>query len=302
MEWVVEDKGRLDQFLVAKLAGPTRSRVAKHISDGRVRVNSTSVSKAGYELHRGDVVETEAIAESTPHSLDPVHMDLSVPYEDDDVLVVNKPRGLNVHPGSGKPEPTLVHGLLARGQGLSTGSFNFRPGIVHRLDKDTTGLMMVAKNDRAHTVLSQQIKDRTVDRHYVAVARQSPSQEVFTIDAPLGRDPSFPLRMKVVENGRRAVTHVRILRRLDRGTLVLCKLETGRTHQIRVHLAHYGYEVIGDRIYASPPWNAGPLQLHATYLAFDLPSSNKRLSMFVEPPADFIGRDFVTESEVESWI
>lgn len=267
-----------------------------------MKVNDSVVTKSGFELRPGDFVESVEIAETAPHSLDPIPMDLDVVYEDEDLLVVNKPRGISVHPGAGKKEPTLVNGLLARGQGLSAGSLSFRPGIVHRLDKDTTGLIMVAKTDASHAALADQIKRRSVDRHYVAVIRTSPEQDLFTIDAPLARDPAFPLRMKVVADGRHAVTHVKVLRRLDRGALTLCKLETGRTHQIRVHLAHYGYEVLGDRIYARPPWDAGPLQLHAAFLAFEHPSNRHRIELFVRPPNDFASHDSVTEAEVKTWI
>lgn len=302
MRWVAEEGGRLDHFLVAKLSGASRSRVSQLIDSGGVLVNGVAPNKAGMQLRAGWTVEAAELVETEPQRLEPVPMDLAVPYEDGDLLIIDKPRGLSVHPGAGRPVATLVHGLLARGHGLSEGSEPFRPGIVHRLDKETTGLMVVAKNDKAHSGLSAQIKQHSVVRRYLVRTRQTPALDRFTIDAPVGRDPAFPLRMKVVAKGRRAVTHVRNLRRMDRGALLLCQLETGRTHQIRVHLAHYGYEVLGDPLYGLPPFTTGPLQLHSSYISFVHPRTGEQVSAFSRPPADFDGCDTVSEAEVVHWI
>jgi 23S rRNA pseudouridine1911/1915/1917 synthase len=195
----------------------------------------------------------------------------------------------------------LVHALLARGHDLSGHAGAYRPGIVHRLDKDTTGLLVVAKSDAIHAALSEQIKKREIERRYVAVVRNEPTLNRFIIDAPIGRDPRHPILRAVRADGKAAVTHVKVLRRVERGALLACKLETGRTHQIRVHLAHFGYEVWGDRLYAQTPYNKPPLQLHAAFLKFQHPASGAQIACFSSPPDDFIEHDLVESGEVTDW-
>lgn len=301
MEWTSEGKARLDKFLCERFPDVSRAKVAQHIQSGAVRVDGIIETKAGFQIKSGVVVVTEAILETERHPLEPVYMELDVRFEDTDLLVVNKPRGLAVHPANSMTGATLVHGLLAREHGLSELGGNFRPGIVHRLDKETTGLLIVAKNDRAHAELSDQIRSRTIQRRYVAVIHGELPNKRFTVDAPLGRDPRNPLKRAVVANGKLAKTHVKELKRLPEGLLVGCRLESGRTHQIRVHLAHFGWPVIGDDLYAPPKLQFGPMQLHATSLQFTHPLKGEMISIFAEPPEDFFGRAFVTQEVVNGW-
>lgn len=301
MEWIVEEKGRLDHFLVEKFDGASRSKVTRWIESGRVTVNGEIPTKSGLELRPGWVVVSDPLEESKPHAIEPVRYELDIRYEDEHFLVVNKPRGMSVHPSAKDPDTTLVHALLGRGSELSTHAGDVRPGIVHRLDKPTTGLLLVAKSDAIHAALSDQIKRRLVDRIYVAVTRGEPTLEEFTIDAPLARNPARPLQMAIRQDGKRAVTHVRVLQRLEAGTLVACKLETGRTHQIRIHLSHFGYSVLGDQMYSQQPYDRGNLQLHATYLALAHPVTSERLEIFCPPPEDFAGYTFVTKDRLVPW-
>lgn len=246
------------------------------------------------------VVALDAPLESAPHNLEPAEIPLEVAYEDDDLMIVNKPRGLAAHPAASLKEPSLVNALLARTQHLSTVGGDFRPGIVHRLDKDTTGLMVVAKNDEAHVNLSRQIESKSAERRYVAVVAGELDQERFDINAPMARDKKNRLKMAVDPKGKNALTHILRLGRSDAGTIIAARLETGRTHQIRVHLRAIGHPVIGDSIYAPKELAEGPLQLHAAYLALDQPKVGKRIAVYADPPADFLGADLVTREVVES--
>ncbi|MFM9873540.1 MAG: RluA family pseudouridine synthase [Fimbriimonadaceae bacterium] len=301
MEWKSESKERLDKFLCRQFPDVSRAKVAQHIQSGSVRVDGAIEAKAGFQIKVGVLVESEAISETERHPIEPVAMELDVRFEDADLLVVNKPRGLAVHPANSLTGATLVHGLLARDHGLSEMGGSFRPGIVHRLDKETTGLLIVAKNDRAHAALSEQIRNRSIQRRYVAVIHGELPNKRFTVDAPLGRDPRNPLKRAVVPNGKSARTHVKELKRLPEGLLVGCRLESGRTHQIRVHLAHFGWPIIGDALYAQEKLKAGPMQLHASSLQFSHPVKDQMISIFAEPPEDFFGREFVTEEAVNGW-
>ena len=189
MQFVAEGKERLDRFLARKLPDISRSRLTKHIETEGVRVASEVVTKSGFQLKPGLIVDVEPVPESEPHDLTPVAMELEIPYEDEHLLIVNKPRGLTVHPASSEKNPTLVNALLARSHDLSTVGGEYRPGIVHRLDKETSGLMMVAKSDDVHRKLSQLIQGRAIDRRYIAVVFGHPDNLRFTINAPIGRDP-----------------------------------------------------------------------------------------------------------------
>lgn len=301
MNMVAEGKERLDHFLSRHFPGHSRAKLSKHIESGAVQVNGEVVTKSGFQLKEGWEVLTAVIEETPPHVLEPVEMELDVRYEDNELLVVNKPRGLAVHPANTLTGTTLVHGLLARSHGLSDLGGDFRPGIVHRLDKETTGLIIIAKTDAAHAGLGAQIQARTVQRRYVAVIHGELPDPRFTIDAPLGRNPRNPLMRAVVSDGKAARTHIQSLHRMNEGLMVACRLETGRTHQIRVHLAHFGWPVLGDDLYAPIKFRPGPMQLHAASLRFQHPSTGEEIAIFCQPPADFFGFDLVTESEVNDW-
>lgn len=298
---MVEDKERLDKFLCRQFPEVSRAKVAQHIAGGGVRVDGVVAGKAGTQIKPGMRVVSDAITESEPHRLEPVAMELDIRYEDSDLLVVNKARGLAVHPANSQTGATLVHGLLARSHGLSEIAGAYRPGIVHRLDKETTGLLIVAKNDAAHAALSEQIQRRAIQRRYVAVIDGELPNTRFTIDAPLGRHPKNPLMRAVVQNGKSARTHIQEIKRLPQGLLVSCRLESGRTHQIRVHLAHFGWPVVGDDIYAPIKLRSGAMQLHAASLQFSHPVKDQMISLFAEPPEDFFGREFVTQEVVNGW-
>lgn len=287
MEWTVEQRTRLDRFLAERAPEHSRTAWSRAIADGKVTVEGEPATKAGLFLDPGDVVEAEPPDPRPPQSLEPVSIPLVVPYEDEHLLVVDKPRGLAVHPSPTSSEPTLVHALLARSHGLSSGSAAYRPGIVHRLDKETTGLLVVAKTDRAHADLARQIQERTVSRVYVAVVAGRPDRDEFTVDAPLGRDPRHALRRAVVAGGKSAVTHVRFVREASGGSLLAVRLETGRTHQIRVHLAACGLPVLGDSLYATGEHAQGPMQLHAARLTFAHPVDGRPVNVYAGPPDGF---------------
>lgn len=275
MRLVAEEKERLDRFLVRHLPEFTRSRMAQIIQEGGVLVNGKS-SKPALILKPGSVVELEPPANRPAHDLAPVDMALAIVYEDAHLLVLDKPRGLAVHPSPSLKEPSLVNALLARGGSLSEGAAPYRPGIVHRLDKETTGLIVVAKTDRAHQILALQFASKKAERRYVAIVAGEFDRERVTVEAPIGRDRRGRNRMAVDPAGKPAVTHFLRLARVDQGTLVAARLETGRTHQIRVHLQAIGHPVVGDRLYAPSDRRAGPLLLHAAYLALIHPETGKR--------------------------
>ena len=306
MPLTAEGNERLDRFVARKMPEHSRTRVTQAIKDGMVTVEGEVVTKPGFELKPGQSVAVGDVPEAEPHDLTPAKITLDVRFEDDDMLVVNKPRGMASHPAPGLAPTTLVNALLARSHELSTHAGDWRPGIVHRLDKETTGLMLVAKNDRTHRSLAEQIKSKAAKRVYVAVVYGAPQHECMTINAPIGRNPGIPSLMTVKQGGREAVTHVRVLtcsRRseLPDQSLVACRLDTGRTHQIRVHLSSIGHPIKGDRQYAKKPWNAGPLQLHAALLSFDHPSTGERTTVYAQPPGDFEMRDHVSREGVEAW-
>lgn len=242
--------GRLDVF-VSAAEGITRSYAQKLIESGAVTVNGKAAEKK-YKVCEGDTVETE-IPPAAPYEVKAEEIPLDVVYEDSDIIVINKPKGMVVHPAAGNYDGTLVNALMAHcGDSLSGIGGTARPGIVHRIDKNTSGLLIVAKNDEAHLALSEQIKEHAVSRIYYAVALGN-IPEPITVDKPIGRHPTDRKKMAVTEkNSKRAVTHIYPLEHFSGATLVRCELETGRTHQIRVHLASIGHPILGDDVYGRP--------------------------------------------------
>jgi 23S rRNA pseudouridine1911/1915/1917 synthase len=279
------DAPRLDQYLAGLLEGQSRSQVQRLIAQGHVRLND-GPARAGSRLHAGDRLNWE-LPPPTPTALQPESIDLRILYEDDDLVVIDKPAGLVVHPGPGHPTGTLVHGLLGRGPGWSTIGGTERPGIVHRLDRDTSGLMVVARNDEAHRELARQLQRRIIRRRYRAIVVGEVADPAARIEAPIGRDPKNRQRMAVVANGREAITEFRRLGLAGGHSLLEVTLGTGRTHQIRVHLAYIHHPVLGDPVYGRrSPIIARPA-LHAEALTFRHPRTGKVMSWQTPPPDDF---------------
>ncbi len=282
------DRGeRLDVFLARQATDLSRSRVQKLIADGRATVDGRA-AKANHRVQPGEAVAL-AVPEPEPVAVAPEAIPLDVVYEDADVVVVNKPRGMVVHPAAGNWRGTLVNALLARCDDLSGVGGEVRPGIVHRLDKDTSGVMVAAKNDRAHASLACQIKDRTAGRRYLALVHGNVQAEEGLIDAPIGRHRLDRKKMAVdTEHGREARTRFTVVERFAGYTLVACKLETGRTHQIRVHMAYIGHPVVGDPKYGpkNPPFAIAGQALHSAELTFRHPVSGATLVFTAPLPAD----------------
>jgi 23S rRNA pseudouridine1911/1915/1917 synthase len=300
------DEGlRLDGFLVMRLPELSRTYVATLVHNGRAFVDGKPVEKPSARLRAGNVVELE-VPDPVEIEMAPEPMDLDVVFEDEHMVVLVKPAGLVVHPTPSSPGGTLVNALLAHcRENLSGISGELRPGIVHRLDKDTTGLLVVAKDDRTHIGLSAQLSARTMKRRYLALLWNSPPSSTGKVDAPIGRNPHERKSMGIVASGRRAVTNYRVLKRFEFACLVECRLETGRTHQIRVHMASLGCPVIADEKYggmkprrvASTRANreliadvlrlAGHQMLHAETLSFTHPITGEDLEFNAAPPLEF---------------
>src|SRR5579862_44071 len=290
---VADERERLDRFLARVLPRHSRSKISRLASEGAVLVDGVP-QKPAFALKPGMRVELDEPSETSAHDLTPANIPLEVVYEDEDLLIINKPRGLATHPAATLKEPSLVNALLARPHSLSGSGGAFRPGIVHRLDKATTGLIVVAKNDQAHVHLAKQIASKAAERRYVAVVAGEVSEERFVIKAPIARDVHNRLKMAVSAIGKDAATHVKRLGSCDAGTVVAVRLETGRTHQIRVHLRAIGCPVIGDSIYAPRELSSGPLQLHACYLALRQPQTDALIAVYASPPIDLLGANRVS--------
>ncbi|MDN6692763.1 MAG: RluA family pseudouridine synthase, partial [Enterococcus sp.] len=259
-----------------RLTDYSRSQIQQWIKEQHVSIDG-KVIKANYKVSAGDHVLIEI---PVPETLDlvPENMNLEIVYEDEDVVVVNKPQGMVVHPSAGHPNGTLVNGLLYQIKNLSTINDVVRPGIVHRIDKDTSGLLMVAKNDRAHESLAQQLKDKTSLRKYVALVHGEIPHEKGRIEAPIGRSKVNRKMQAVIEGGKSAVTHFEVLKRFEGYTLIELQLETGRTHQIRVHMNYIGYPVAGDPLYGPKKTLKGNGQfLHAKLLGFEHPTTGENM-------------------------
>ncbi|NLG84485.1 MAG: RluA family pseudouridine synthase [Firmicutes bacterium] len=269
-------------------AGPSRTMIQKAIAAGLATVNGRP-AKAAQTVHPGDEVVLVPLPVEAPRC-DPEAIPLRLVYEDPDLLVVDKPRGMVVHPAPGNLRGTLVNALLAHVRDLSGVGGTLRPGIVHRLDKDTTGLLVVAKNDTTHLALSAQLKERIMRRRYLALVHGIPKPGQGTIRMPIGRHPFDRKRMAVIADGRPAVTVYTVFEELGAYSLLGLMLETGRTHQIRVHLAAIGHPVVGDRVYGRGRDTLGLAgqALHAGYLSFVHPRTGERLSFTSTPPEDFL--------------
>lgn len=280
---------RLDAFLARSVPDLSRSAAQKLIVDGLVTRNGKP-GKKNDKLNVGDAVSYE-IPEPKAVDIAPKEMPLDIVYEDEDLLVINKPKGLVVHPAAGHQDDTLVNGLLyALGDDLSGINGELRPGIVHRIDKDTSGLLAVAKNDLAHTMLASQLKDHSMARTYEAIVCGVLKEDSGTVDAPIGRHPSDRKKMCVTQrNSKPAVTHWEVVRRYRGYTHIRCKLETGRTHQIRVHMAYIGHPILGDTVYGhkKPELGQSSQCLHAGVLCFAHPKDGHPVMVFAELPQYF---------------
>ncbi len=286
-EAAAADRGRrLDVVVAQRFPQYSRSRVALLAGRGQVLVDGT-VRKPAFKLRSGQRVEVLG-PHADPISLEPEAIPIAVVHEDADVLVVNKPAGLTVHPAPGRPRGTLVNAVLAHVPALSGIAGSLRPGIVHRLDKDTSGLLVIAKTDAAYQSLVAQVGARTVTREYLALVRGTVRRDAGSIAAPIGRHPTRRTHMAVVPRGRSALTHFEVLERFPGATLLKCRLETGRTHQIRVHLLHIGHPIVGDRTYGGARAAGIARQaLHAMRLEFTHPRSGERVAYAAPVPEDF---------------
>lgn len=289
MKYKIEDEKdlvRLDRYLISVL-DVSRSKIQEMIKQNLVLINGKEV-KSSYVLKINDEVEIigKLVIDT---NVKPEKMDIEIVYEDDDLMVINKPSGLVVHPAAGHFSGTLVNGLLAHTKDLSFNNGEQRPGIVHRIDKDTSGLLVVAKNDKAHDALSRQLKDKTLSRIYVCLVKGRINHDTGTIDAPIGRDPHDRKKMCITEeNSKEAVTHFRVLQRYKNATLVECKLQTGRTHQIRVHMNYIGHPIINDPVYGprGKTTDFGQM-LHAREITFIHPKKQKLVTFKCDPPKEF---------------
>ena len=279
---------RLDAFLASSLDSLTRSQATQLIESGEVAVNGRAVSKS-YKLAGGEDIAV-TLPEPEPVEAVPQDIPLDVVYEDADVIVVNKPSGMVVHPAPGHPDGTLVNALLYHCAGTLSGVGGaLRPGIVHRIDRDTSGLIIAAKNDAAHQYLSAQLADHTLARTYECIVVGKLREDRGTVDAPIARHPTDRKRMAVVAGGREAVTHWEVIARYPGYTHVRCRLETGRTHQIRVHMAYIGHPILGDTVYGAKkevPGLTGQC-LHAVGLRFLHPRTHEVVELFCPLPEEF---------------
>lgn len=279
---------RVDVYLASAVEGLTRSAAARLLEQGRVSCAGKALAK-NFRLAGGEVLQVELPAPEAP-DVEPEDIPLDVVYEDGDVIVVNKPKGLVVHPAPGHPDGTLVNALLHHCAGSLSGIGGvLRPGIVHRIDRDTSGLIIAAKNDFAHRKLAAQLADHTLARTYECIVTGNLREDSGTVDAPIGRHPTNRKKMAVVAGGRSAVTHWEVINRYGGFTHVRCRLETGRTHQIRVHMAYLGHPILGDTVYGSKkpvPGLTGQC-LHAVGLRFVHPRTGKMVELCCPLPEEF---------------
>ena len=297
----VEDEGkRIDAYLASRNEELSRVAIQRLIDDEKILVNKKK-TKASYKVQDGDLITLE---EEQPKevSLKAQEIPIEIIYEDKDIIVVNKPKGMVVHPANGNPDGTLVNAIMAVCKDSLSGiGGELRPGIVHRLDKDTSGVLIVAKNDKAHINMSEQIIEHQVEKTYIALVRGIVKENEASISMPIGRSDKDRKKMAVKKNGKNAITHFKVLERFPKHncTLLEIKIETGRTHQIRVHLSHIGYPVIGDEVYSSGKneWNVKGQCLHAKSLKFKHPITNKE--MFLEAKIPDYLKNIIEDMEQE---
>ena len=279
---------RLDSYISKSNLDLSRSMVQKLIKENRIFVNG-KVEKESYKIKINDKI-TIQIEEPKSSKLEAQDIPLDIIYEDNDIIVINKPKGMVVHPGNGNPDNTLVNAVLAHCKGSLSGiGGEIRPGIVHRIDKDTSGLIIVAKNDKSHINLSEQIKNHEVTKIYTALVKGNIVENEATIDMPIGRDKNDRKKMCVTRDGKEAVSHIKVIKRYGNYTLIRVKIDTGRTHQIRVHMAKIGHPVVGDEVYSSGKNEFGVKgqMLHSTILKFKHPISRKEIMLEAPLPQYF---------------
>ena len=290
-EYIVsqEEKGkRLDTYIPSVDTDITRTSAQRLIEDGNILVNGKN-AKVSYKIQENDKISVE-IPEPKQIELKAQNIPIEIIYEDSDIIVVNKPKGMVVHPANGNPDGTLVNAIMAICKDSLSGiGGELRPGIVHRIDKDTSGLLIVAKNDNAHVKMSEQIKNHEVKKTYIALVRGVFKENEATIDMPIGRSTSDRKKMAVNKNGKNAITHIKVLKRFDKYTLLQVNIETGRTHQIRVHLSHIGYPIVGDYTYSNGKNEFDVIGqcLHAQKLEFKHPITQKDMCLEAELPQYF---------------
>lgn len=286
--FVEEGMERLDKYIAQKQESLSRVMIQKLIEEGNILVNGEK-SKPSYNVQEGDKI-TIQIPEVKATDLKAQEIPLDIIYEDDDIIVVNKAKGMVVHPAVGNPDGTLVNAIMAHCKGNLSGiGGELRPGIVHRLDKDTSGLLIIAKNDKAHLEMSEQIQKRQVKKTYLALVRGAISENEATINMPIGRSTRDRKKMAVTKNGKEAITHFKVLDRFVGYTYLQVRIETGRTHQIRVHMAEIGHPVVGDMVYSNGKNEFGVegQMLHATSLEFKHPITGKEMHLEAPLPEYF---------------
>ena len=279
---------RLDAFIAQKNDKLSRTMIQKLIESGNILVNGEN-KKISYKVQVGDIIDLN-LPEAKETGIEAQEIPIEVVYEDSDIIVVNKPKGMVVHPANGNPDGTLVNAVMALCKGSLSGiGGEIRPGIVHRLDKDTSGLLIVAKNDLAHINMSKQIKDREVKKIYIALVKGNIGENEATINMPIGRSTKDRKKMAVRKDGKEAITHFKVLKRYEKYTLLEIKIDTGRTHQIRVHMAEIGHPVVGDMVYSSGKNEFGVegQMLHAKSLDFKHPITGKAMHLEAELPQYF---------------
>ena len=287
-EYKINEEGRLDKVLSNLETTLSREAIQRMIKNGKILVNGKQ-EKASYKTSIGDIVQIEEV-QPLEIDLKPQEMQLDVVYEDDDILIINKEKGIVVHPGNGNPDGTLANAVMARCKDSLSGiGGKIRPGIVHRIDKDTSGLVIIAKNDEAHINLSTQIQYRTVKKTYIALVRGVIKENEATINMPIGRSQKDRKKMAVSKTGKEAITHFKVLKRFDGFTLLEVNIETGRTHQIRVHMAEIGYPIVGDEVYSNGknPFGVKGQMLHAAKLTFKHPKSGQEVTFEAPLPEYF---------------